>query len=151
MPAPWTTAPQQQGYRGGHPFEFRSAHLYILYSVQYCTPWTVQLISSRDILEVIRSHSGQQQKKDTDRSKGKGRCFCMGGRIFQFLAAPAILSQDDFGEKDDFIIFFKSSQCNSYFSSNRPVQNRQRSKELNKFCPPNRRNDFILLLRGQLS
>ena len=39
----------------------------------------------------------------------QGSLLLHGGRIFQFLAAPAILSQDDFGEKDDFIIFFKSS------------------------------------------
>ena len=38
------------------------------------------------------------QKKDKNSSKGKGRRFCLGGRLYQFLAALAILPKDDFKE-----------------------------------------------------
>ena len=54
-----------------------------------------------------------------------------------------------------FIFFFKSSQCNSTYSSNRPgavhpiiqiflVQNSQHGKELNQFCPPSSSDDLCI-------
>ena len=43
-----------------------------------------------------------------------------GTECIQFLAALAILYQDDFGNQDEFILFFKSSWCNSFYFSNLP-------------------------------
>ena len=45
----------------------------------------------------------------TERRKGKGRRFCFffgGGEFIQFLAALAILPEDNFEEYDEFILFF---------------------------------------------
>ena len=39
---------------------------------------------------------------------------------------------------------FKSYWCNSFYNSNRPVQNSKRGKELDKLCPPNRNDDLYL-------
>ena len=71
----------------------------------------------------------------------------MGGTEFiQFLAALAVFQQDD---------FYSKNRMNSYFSSNYPgeihpilqfvlAQNRERGKELNKFCPLNSSKDLCL-------
>ena len=67
-----------------------------------------------------------------------------GQTFFEFLAALAILHKDDL-----------KNRMNSSFSSYHPgainpflpvilVQNRQRGKELNKFCPPNSSDDLYL-------
>ena len=58
------------------------------------------------------------QKKIKDRGKDKGRCFCLGERIYSIpCRAVAILYQNDFEEQDEIILVFKSSRCNScYFS-----------------------------------
>ena len=59
----------------------------------------------------------------------------LGTEFIQFLAVLSILHQEDFKENDEFILFFKSSWCNSSYSPNL-VQNRQLGKEFIKFCPP---------------
>ena len=44
-----------------------------------------------------------------------------------------------------FILFFVSSWCNSYFSFYHPRGKQLAGKELNKFCPPNSSDDLCLL------
>ena len=41
-----------------------------------------------------------------------------GTKFIQFLAAPAILYEDEFEEQDELILFFISSWCNSSYSCN---------------------------------
>ena len=59
--------------------------------------------------------------------------------------------QEDFKEQDEFILFFKSSWCNSSYSSNRPSAHctiaSMAAAELNQFCPPKqkRRSSPLLL------
>ena len=43
-----------------------------------------------------------------------------GTEFIQFLAALAVLHWADFEKYDEFILFFKSSWCNSSFTSNPP-------------------------------
>ena len=69
--------------------------------------------------------------------KGDGRRFCLGGRIYLIpCRASYILSRTILNNKMNSSFPFKSSCCNSSHNSNRPVQNTQRGKELNKFFPP---------------
>ena len=81
-------------------------------------PFTQSRVPSNldDILPFPLSYS-HTQKKDKHRIKGKGRRCCFGTKLFKFLA---ILHQDDFEEQLEFNLFFKSSWCNSSYSSNRP-------------------------------
>ena len=44
-----------------------------------------------------------------------------GTEFIQFLVALAILHQDNFEEYDEFILFFKSTWCNSSYSSICPI------------------------------
>ena len=93
--------------------------------------------------------TGTPQKKDKDSREGKGRRCCLGYRIpYQFLIALAIL------HREEFILFFISSWCNSSFSSNHPgaiqpflqvilVKSSQRGKEQNHFCPPKQQRRLI--------
>ena len=47
------------------------------------------------------------QKKIKDRGKDKGRCFCLGERIYSIPCRARYFAQDDFEEKDEFILFFQ--------------------------------------------
>ena len=68
------------------------------------------------------SGRGGAYKKDKYRRKGKCRRCCLGDRIDSIPChILAILDYDDFEELNEFILFFKSSWCNSSYSSNRPI------------------------------
>ena len=65
---------------------------------------------------LLPDSGGRAQKKDKDRSKGKGRRCCLGGQnLFNFFRTGCLprmiliieLHQDDLKEKDEFILFFK--------------------------------------------
>ena len=75
------------------------------------------------------------QKKDNLRIEGKGRRCCMGDRIESIPCRAGYFAPGWFEEKDEFILFFKSSWCNSSYSSFRIVLNSQFGKELNQFFP----------------
>ena len=47
------------------------------------------------------------KKKDKDIRKGKSRRYCLGGRIYSIPCRASYLPQDDFEEKDEFILFFQ--------------------------------------------
>ena len=58
------------------------------------------------------------QKRVKDRTKGNGCRFCLGDRIYSITFCSSFLY--NFEEQDESILFFKSSWCNSPYSSNRP-------------------------------
>ena len=60
------------------------------------------------------------KKKDKYRGKGKGRRCSLGDRIYSITCRASYLRLDDFEEYDELILFFKSSWCNSPYSSKRP-------------------------------
>ena len=60
-----------------------------------------------------------------------------GTEVFQFLAALAILHQDELENRLIWTLFFNSSWCK--YSS-------KRGKELKQFCPPRNSDDLGLLL-----
>ena len=73
---------------------------------------------------------------DKYRRKSKGhRCY-LGAEFIQFLAVLAILPWTIFKNRMNSSFYFKSSQCNSSYYSNRPVQDGLRGKEFNKNCAP---------------
>ena len=99
----------------------------------------LEIFLSTFSLKVYAFHA---QKKDTDRRKGKGHHCCFWREeLIKFVAVRAILKN---GMNSSFS--FKSSRCNSSYSSNRPVQNSQRDKELNKFCLLNTNDDLCLFI-----
>ena len=56
------------------------------------------------------------KKKDKDRRKGKGHCFCLGEDFIQFLAAQAILTRTIIMKNTMNSSFsFRSSWCNSSY------------------------------------
>ena len=60
-------------------------------------------------------------KKDKYRRKGKGHRCCLGGAEFiKFLAALAILHEDDLKNRMNSSFSFKSSWSNSAYYTNRP-------------------------------
>ena len=78
----------------------------------------------------------------------KGRRCCLGDRIGSIPCRTRYLASGSFEEKDEFILFFRLSWCNSSYSSYHPgaihhipqtvlVKNSQHGKKLNQFCPPN--------------
>ena len=96
------------------------------------------------------THRGRIKKEE----KAKVVAVVWWTELIQFLAALAILNQDNIEEQDEFILFFKSSLRNSSYSSNHPsaLHNSWRGKDLHAFCPPNSSDDlclfFFLLLYG---
>ena len=55
--------------------------------------------------------------KDKDRSKGKGRRFCLGEEFIQFLVALAVLPRTILKNRINSSFSFKSSWCNSSYCS----------------------------------
>ena len=104
---------------------------------QICSVYDTAELAHEDISATSKPYA-YAQKKDKYRRKGKGRRFCVGGRIY------LIPSCDDFENRMNSSFYFKSSWCNSSYNSNRLVQNSQRGQELNQFCPPNRSDDICL-------
>ena len=47
------------------------------------------------------------QKKDKDRSKGKGRRLCLGERIYSISCRASYFAKDGLEEQDEFITFFQ--------------------------------------------
>ena len=91
----------------------------------------------------------QPKKKDKDRRTGKGRRCCLRDRIYSISISGRTSC---FEEQDELILFFKSSWCTIHpFLQIVLVQNSQRGKELNKFCPPNSSDDLCLLFCTYLS
>ena len=78
-----------------------------------------------------------------------------GKELIKFLAS--YFAAGCFDERDEFILFFLLSRCNSSYSSYRPgtihpilqivlVQNSKHGKEMSRFCPPPSSNDDLCLL-----
>ena len=75
-----------------------------------------------------------------------------GTEFIQFLAAQVILHWDNFEEYDKFIIFFKSSLCNSSYSSNRSCATARATRNCVNYVPQTEAttfyfsSEFLLLL-----
>ena len=89
---------------------------------------------------------GWHDQKNLYRREHKGRRCCLGDRIYysKFLAALVFFS-GRFKEQDEFLSSYHSDAINPFLHIIL-VQNRQRGKEMNKFCPPNSSDDLCLLL-----
>ena len=90
------------------------------------------------------------QRKDENRRQGKGRSCCLGAELIQFLAAVAILHQDDLKKGMNSAY---SSYCNSAYSSYCPgaihpilqivlVQIASTTKKLINSAPPSTSNNL---------
>ena len=64
--------------------------------------------------------------------------------LFNSLPHQLFCLLDDLKNRMYLSFSFRSSWCNSSYSSNRPLQQNQHGKELNKFCPPKRSDDICL-------
>ena len=93
--------------------------------------------------------------RQNDRREGKCRRCLLGDSIDSSPCRASYRAPGWFEERDEFILFFMSSRCNSSYSSYwkgaiYPIlqivlmHNSLRSKEINWFCPPNSSDDFCL-------
>ena len=85
------------------------------------------------------------------RIKTEEKAKVVADEFVKFLAARAVLHQDYFEENDEFIFFFKSSWCNSSYSSKRPRAKQLARQEFNKFCPLSSSDDLCLFFCTYLS
>ena len=103
--------------------------------------YTIQYTS---IHSYICTHLRRRIKTD---AKANVVTCVWGTECIKFLAAPFILYKDDFEESDEFILFFKSSCCNSSYSSNRPtVKTASAERNWTNSAPPNSSDDLCLFV-----
>ena len=108
-----------------------------------CQLWT-HPSSNHGIVQKRRERSSLFQSGHSTEEKGKIIAAVWGKEVIPFLAALAILPRTILKNKMNSSFSFKSSWCNSSYSSNSSEQNSKCGKGLNKFCPPNRCDDLCL-------
>ena len=82
--------------------------------------------------EIFAVITRQPNKKDGDRSKGKGRRVCLGGRIYSIPCRASCFDSVDFEEKVRFILFFILLQDSSCFVLLNLSTNRKTAGESHK-------------------
>ena len=90
--------------------------------------------ASTEVQLVLFDCAYKSQKKDKDRSKGKGRHFCLGGRRYSNPCHANCFALDDLTNR---------MNCTRIIYLGKILQ-LVRGKELNKFCPPNSSEDLCL-------
>ena len=85
---------------------------------------------------------GPPQKKINTEEEAKVQSLLFGEKIYSIPRRTSYFARKILKNWLNSSFYFKSSQCYSSFSLNRPVQNNQRGQKLNKFFPPNRSDDL---------
>ena len=118
---------------------------------KYCILHAYKLSRDRICLHVLLGetviiYTIYSQKKDGNRRQGKGRRVCLGEIFFSIpcrASCFASVSQEDTVEFSQYIW---KKWLNSTVSLKSTETKRQRGKEVNKFCPPNRRDPTTFAL-----